>query len=332
MEVFNAKRLDITRTFRVPAGLPPAGKECDYPPQCGRALECDGKQVAAKPCMGPPGTIVRDASDLVAFPGAFEDWEHLLDAGKRATAVGNSDSHELFDEAGYPRNLIDVGHEHATAREIDPLEVSRAIKAGRVVVTNGPEIRLTVLDPVKKGSDGKPLEVPMGGLVKPDSAGNVQVHLIVEAAPWVDVSYAALLVGSTDCDGDNPKTSLTDCHEKPVPIDRGTAGSRPVGRLDKIITVAVPRTRDSWVAAFVRGEAPLWPVLTPLEVPPLLLNDAIGALTSAFGLGDPLKKLRPQTVTQSLPNAIANPVLVDGNGDGKWFGQAVPEWAPSAAQ
>jgi hypothetical protein len=330
MEVFNAKRLDITRTFRVPPASQLSSNACDYPPRCGTVLACDGKKVADKPCMGPTGTIVRDANDLVAFPGAFEDWEHLLDAGKRATAVGNSDSHELFDEAGYPRNLVDVGHDVANAREIDPNEVARAIKAGRSVVTNGPEIRLTVLDPVKKGADGKPLEIPMGGLVRPDSAGTVQVHLIVEAAPWIDVSYAALLVGSPDCLNDNPKTSLTDCHEKPVPIDRGTPGSRKVGRLDTILKVSVPKDYDSWVAAFVRGETSLWPVLTPLEVPPLLLNDAISALTSAFGLSDPLKKLRPVTVTQALPNAIANPVLVDGDGDGKWFGKDVPEWKPSA--
>ena len=332
MEVLNSKRVDITRTFRVPPASQLSSNPCDYPPQCGKPMVCDGKLVSAKPCMGPVGTVVRDANDLVAFAGAFEDWEHLLDAGKRATAVGNSDSHELFDEAGYPRNLIDVGHEVPSAREIDANEVARAIKAGRAVVTNGPEIRLTVLDPVKKGSDGKPLEIPMGGLVKADSAGTLQVHLIVEAAPWIDVSYAALLVGSPDCDGDNPKTSLTDCHEKPVPIDRGTPGSRNATptRLDKIINVQVPKNRDSWVAAFVRGDVSLWPVVTPLEVPPLLLNDAISALTAAFGLSDPLKRLRPVTVTQVLPNAIANPVLVDGNGDGKWFGKDVPEWAPSA--
>ena len=91
----------------------------------------------------------------------------------------------------------------------------------------------------------------------------------------------------------------------------------------------VPKDRDSWVAAFVRGDTSLWPVLTPLEVPPLLLNDAISALTSALGQSDPLKKLRPVTITQALPSALANPVLVDGNGDGKWFGKDVPEWVPS---
>ena len=84
------KRFDLMNTFRVPDPLPP-------PP------------IPANP--GPPGSIVRDDQGAVAFPGALEDWQHLLDTGHRITAMGNSDSHHLVDgEGGYPRNLIDLGH------------------------------------------------------------------------------------------------------------------------------------------------------------------------------------------------------------------------------
>jgi hypothetical protein len=334
MEVLNNKRLDIARTFRVPSDAALAGyAACELPPKCGAVLYCDGKAVADKPCRGSPGTIVRDASDRVAFPGAFEDWEHLLDAGKRLTAVGNSDSHGLFEEAGVPHNLIDLGHDLASARQLDPQEAARAIKAGRVVVTNGPQLTLTLLDPVAKAADGAPLEVPIGGLVRADTSGGrpkAQYHLVVEAAPWIDVSRAALLVGGPDCQTDDPKRSVSDCHEKPVAIDRGTPGQRPVLRLDVKGSLDLPAGRDTWVAAYVTGETSLWPVVTPLEVPPLLLNDAIGTLTAAFGLSDPLKKLRPATITQALPIAISNPVLIDGDGDGKWWGSPVPAWVPQA--
>ena len=330
MEVLNSKRLDIVRTFRVPppSQLPPPDQ---LPPPCTDVPK------PKPPCLGATGSIVRDANGLVAFPGAFEDWEHLLDFGKKFTVLGNSDSHELIDgELGYPRNSIDLGHDPPSARAIDPAEVGRAIKAGRVVVTNGPELRLTLLDPTATGPDGKRLEVPIGGLVRPDASGIITAHLIVEAAPWIDVTRAALLVGR----GGAPcAEEAGDCREVVVPIDRNPSGACDpdaglapgVCRLDTTVAIALTSgKRDVWVAAYVRGDTSLWPVVIPLEVPPLLLNDAIGALTAAFGLSDPLKKLRPVTTTQTLPIAISNPVFVDGDGDGKWFGKDVPAWVPAS--
>lgn len=322
VEIFNGKRLDLLRTYRVPFPLPPPPipKPCTDVPR-------------PRPCTGSPGSIVREVVtrgalqvEEVAFPGALEDWEHLLDSGRRVTAVGNSDSHALLDgEAGYPRNLVDLGHPVESARAIDDREVARAIRAGRVLVTNGPELRLTVLDPLRTGADGKPLEVPVGDTVQPRADSTVDVHLVVEAAPWVDVTRGALLISK----GPSCDESFGDCREflfdVPPPAGAG------VRRLDRVFAnVKLPPGKDAWIAAWVSGKRTLWPVVIQCEVPPLLLNDAINALTGAFGITDPLGNLRPTQKGPFTPFALTNPVFVDGTGDGRW-GAARAPLEPAAA-
>jgi hypothetical protein len=294
IEILTGKRFDLLHTFHVPDPNP-------------------------EPCTGPsprpvcklaPGVVVRDSTGLVAYPGAAEDWEHLLDLNRRVTAVGNSDSHKLLDgEAGYPRNLIDVGHDVSSARALDDREVARAIKAGRVQVTTGPELTLTAVTPAG--------EVPVGSLVRPDAAGKVQLHVVVQAAPWVDVSRVLLFVpGPAGCfRGDAcSRIQLT------VPPSFGNE----VRRLDTVVPVSVPAGRDSWIAAEAWGDKSLWPVVIPYEIPTLLLTDAVGTVGAALGLPDEFGALKPTQQTQMKPYALSNAIYVDGNGDGKWGGQAVP--------
>ena len=322
IELLTGKRFDVLRTYRVPDPPPPS------PPA---PMPCSAQTVPQPGCMGPPGSIVRDTSGMVAFPGALEDWEHLLDSGRRFTAMSNSDSHDLLNgEGGYPRNLIDIGHGWSTARDIDEVEVARAIKAGRVLLTDGPEIQLTALDPTRTGPDGLPLVVPIGGLVTPDASGGVTVHVVVSAAPWIDVQRVSLLVGGA-CD-----ESMGDCHLQPLSFEPGAVPPGSVLRLDQTVRVSIQPGADSWIAATVDGDRSLWPVLIPLEVPPLLLNDAISSLSAAFssfGFGDPYGGLQPSQIRQIKPWALTNPILIDGNGDGH-FGTLAPrraEQLPRAA-
>lgn len=285
VEILTGKRFDLMRTYRVPETLPPL----PHPPPC--------PQPAGTVCVGAPGSIVRDGTGGVAFPGALEDWQHLLDAGRRITAVGNSDSHKLVDgEGGYPRNLIDLGASFAGASQIDERAVVRAIKAGRVTVTTAPEIVLTAFDAISGA------ELPVGSLVRPDAAGIVRVHLVVKAAPWVDVSRAALLLPFGER----------------VVIPVGEAAADGVTRVDVTQRVRVPDGRDSWIAAEASGDRSLYPVVVPFEVPPLLLNDAVNSVGAAVGLKDDYGTLRPHQIAQTTPFAVTNPIFVDGDGDGSW--------------
>ncbi len=279
VEILTGKRYDLMRTYRVPDPLPP-------PP------------IPANP--GPPGSIVRDSTGAVAFPGAYDDWQHLLDSGHRVTAVGNSDSHHLVDgEGGYPRNLIDLGHGWAGAAQIDELEVARAIKAGRVLVTTAPEIKLTAIDPDAAAGAA---ELPVGSLVKPDRAGTVLVHVIVDAAPWVDVTHVALV--------------LPGGKQIELPLDPPAADG--VRRLDVQKRVNVPAGVDSWISAEASGLKSLYPVVVPFEIPPLLLNDAVNSVGSALGLKDEFGNLKPTLITRMTPFAASNPIFIDGDGDGRW--------------
>jgi hypothetical protein len=296
IELLTGKRFDLLDTYRVP-NPPPAEP---HPPAC------TGAASDPKDCMGEAGTVVRDSNGAVAYPGSLQDWEHLLDLGHRITAVSNSDSHKTLDgEGGYPRNYVDIGHPVDSARQIDEREVVRAIKAGRVTASTAPLITLTAI------TDSG--EVPTGSIVKPGADGSVQLHVVVDAAPWVDVSHVELLIpAGPSCFRGDPV-----CSRMTIPLEPLPAGEAPVRRLDQIVRVGVP-AKDTWIAAQVRGDKSLWPVVIPYEIPTLLLTDAVGTVGAAVGLPDEFGNLKPIQKTQTYPWALSNPILVDGDLDGKW--------------
>jgi len=312
MEVLNSKRYDLLHTYRVPEVLPPP----PIPPLCSESPN-------AKPCTGSAGTVVLNSSGLVSNPGAFEDWEHILDSGRRIVGVGNSDTHEQYDEPGTPRNLINIGHDWVSASQLDEREIVAALMAGKSVQTNGPEILLTLLDPTRTDAAGNPVEVPIGGLVQPDQDDTVQAHLIVRAAPWVQVSHVELLVGK----GGPVDETYGDPRATEVTVD---SSSTAATRLDTVVRLPVVHGKDVWVAAMATGDKTLWPVVTQFEVPPLLLNDAVAQLTGAFGISNTMGNLIPSLISLVTPFALANPVFVDGNRDGVWGLQPSTSRAPAA--
>ena len=103
-----------------------------------------------------------------------------------------------------------------------------------------------------------------------------------------------------------------------VELPLGAPASDGVRRLDLIQRVRVPDGRDSWIAAQVTGDRSLYPVVVPFEIPPLLLNDAVNAVGGAIGLKDEFGNLKPTQIARVTPLAVSNPLLVDGNFDGKW--------------
>jgi hypothetical protein len=107
----------------------------------------------------------------------LRDWYGLLNAGRRITATGNSDSHKLaFHEPGVPRNLVAVPDDDPA--RFDERAFVAAVRAGRVVVSSGPFIRLTA------GGKG------VGEIVPP---GEVPIAIEVDAPPWVDVDRVELV-------------------------------------------------------------------------------------------------------------------------------------------
>jgi hypothetical protein len=150
----------------------------------------------------------------------LRDWYALLDAGVRATATGNSDSHKLtYHEPGVPRNFVRVPSDDPAA--FDERAFIEAVRRGRVVVSSGPFVRLRAGD------------ADVGDEVAP---GDTDVHVRVEAPPWVDVTSVQLV-------------------RRGDVVREWRVHAAGTVRLDASATV--PMKSGDWLIAVVRGEAPM---------------------------------------------------------------------------
>jgi hypothetical protein len=170
----------------------------------------------------------------------MRDWYALLDAGVRITATGNSDSHKLtYHECGVPRNLVlvdddDPAHFNRPQPTGEPLEARfvDAIRAGHVVVSSGVLVRMEVAG--KGPGDTAP-------------AGDDEVHVTVDAPPWVDLSRVEVVKRGeivASWTGGSP-ASGSKMLERPLPAALGAR------RLDA--RVVVPLAKGDWVVAVARG-------------------------------------------------------------------------------
>ncbi|MEB2310732.1 MAG: CehA/McbA family metallohydrolase [Sorangiineae bacterium] len=113
--------------------------------------------------------------NLAEVEQTLADWRALLLAGRRFTAVGNSDSHSLvYQWAGYPRTYVEAG-------QAEPREIARALRQGRALVTTGPLIEFHI------GEEGP-------GSLASAEGGTVVAKIRVRAAPWIDVTRVELWV------------------------------------------------------------------------------------------------------------------------------------------
>jgi hypothetical protein len=151
----------------------------------------------------------------------LRDWFALLDAGVRITATGNSDSHKLtYHECGVPRNLVRLDEDDP--ERFDEARFVEAVRRGHVVVSSGPVVRLEV------GGHGVGDSAP---------AGSQEVHVTVDAPPWVDVSRVELVRRGEVL------------HAWTGPFDHG------VRRLDA--RIAATLGKGDWLVAIARGERPM---------------------------------------------------------------------------
>jgi hypothetical protein len=289
IELFNGKRFDLLRSYRVPDVLPPPPLPMDVP---------------------PAGTVLRDKDGKVAFPGALEDWYALLNKGLIYTATGNSDSHNSLDEPAYPRTYTPVSDDRVGA--ISEIDVVNAIKNQRAMVTNGPFIRVSVSGRAchnQKGDDLQKTACGMGEVASTMGA-SVKVDVSVDVAPWIKIDTVRILRG-----GEVAETV------------RGDNAS--LASVSRMITA----TGDTFVVVEVEGAKSMWPVLTPLEVPPIQVSDALNSIGGAFGLSlQPFGNLAPQKTFITRPFGFTNPVFVDANGDGLYSAPGVSQVALRAAE
>jgi hypothetical protein len=171
---------------------------------------------------------------------------------------------------------------------LDDQEVADAIKQHKVIATYGPFVRMTV-EGADIGSD-----VTM--------SGEVEIDIEVEAPSWVAVDRVELYENGVLV--------------QDWTVDGGTSNLRFSERVTR--TPAV----DAWYVVIVAGNGDMDPVCTPVEIPPIPLDEAVtGALGGLEIFANPtfsdlLAPVRYPKAYPVLPYAITNPVWVDVDGGG----------------
>lgn len=191
----------------------------------------------------PPAFAVEfDAFELVngkrldAVDALLVDWYWLLSQGHVVTAMGNSDTHAVTDsEAGYPRSYVGVGVDDP--RELTDAAVREAIKRRDVLITNGPYVTL-------RDAEGASV---IGRTVK-----DGRVELVVQAAPWVDVTEIEIVAS-----GKTWRRIPVKAEPGAVVRHRETLRLRPGG----------------WYVVIVRGVSDLGPVVP--ETSPLAIVNPV---------------------------------------------------------
>ncbi|CAN5313121.1 hypothetical protein BH09SUM1_BH09SUM1_20980 [soil metagenome] len=130
----------------------------------------------------PPGKLLADVDAWQLWEGKnqglvaqnYQAYTEMLSRGAKMTAVANSFSGGTYnEEPGYPR--IYIPSSESDPRKFKIEELAKNIKEGRVLITNGPFISLTV--------DGQ----PMGSQVT-DTDGQIDVELKVFTPNWASVA------------------------------------------------------------------------------------------------------------------------------------------------
>lgn len=167
------------------------------------------------------------------------DWFNMQNRGKRATGIGNSDSHSVVSAiAGVPRNYI-VSSTDVPAN-IDENEISQNVKNQRVSVACGIFPQIFVKGENAIGEDFS------------SHKNSISLQLKVQAASWVSCSKAELVR--------NGVVIQT--------FDLNRDGSPIV--LDTIVNVQP--SKDSWYILIAHGDKPMFPIVGKLERPVLPLG------------------------------------------------------------
>jgi hypothetical protein len=182
----------------------------------------------------------------------FQEWLALLETGVRVVGTGNSDSHLVrYYWAGYPRTYV-----YAPDGARDPATILTALRAGRVFVTSGPF-----------------LEVSIAGSLPGDrvvaQGGEVLVDVVVRAPAYIDVEELQVFVGRTLV------TTLPIRHAAPV-MQSGTVAA---GEAPPIVRyqgqLRVPVERDAPLVVRVRSDTPMDDFLGRRAVIPMAFTNPI---------------------------------------------------------
>ncbi|MBB3048338.1 hypothetical protein FHR99_002612 [Litorivivens lipolytica] len=186
---------------------------------------------------------ILNGDEVAAYHRILRDWLALLNQGYRIRATGNSDSHELAEFVGIPRNYLDVPKRGQGRTDAAVVE---AIRKGALYLSSGPLLSVS-----QSG----------GSVIGEQLTGAEQsLDIAIAAAPWVAVDTLNVYVN-------------------------GRLHSSRNVEANQAYSESIHVRRDSVVVVEVTGPA-----------------------TAVY------RKLLPGLE----PIALANPVYIDADGDGRW--------------
>ncbi len=180
-EIFSALRLQGNGEDVVQINHPRSGgmgylSAIGYDPKTGKAI------------LGDQFDLTFDALEIFNGKGAGElpvtslDWYSFLNQGMKKAALGNSDSHHIYNlEAGYPRNFCLVGKDDP--QKVTDAEIVKAVKGLHVSVSGGSFVQTWI-----NGST-------MGDMV---TTKDVKLKVKVQAPSWMDVKKLTVVANGKE--------------------------------------------------------------------------------------------------------------------------------------
>jgi hypothetical protein len=352
IEIFNGKRLELLRHFRIPYG------EGEWPEDIARTLRqktcdeqyegeltsyCEDNSIAEEDCSVQNQNISYD--DWCPFtrdevPDAYPKGEILCDGGEVAYEGGLDDWYNMLN---YPRNYVrgdDVGDPEPVYKTYTATANSDSHKSGKPEI-NEPgnprnfvwvgerrddplEVRpLDVVNAVQQhrliASNGPIVELEVGdariGETTQVQSSTVPVTVKVRALDWVGADRFRLIA--------NGEPVEVDDDESPTFFEFDLDGE---GRFETTVDVEIDK--DTWFVVEVEGDQSLFPIYTPQDIPPQSFEQAIGSLAGSFGFGGGVEGLAPEETFQVKPFAFTNPVWVVYDQGDDTDGQFTPPMPP----
>jgi hypothetical protein len=129
---------------------------------------------------GQPTTERVVAGVATKLPNRTFGWLQMLNQGRHIWCVAVSDAHRIFGSgAGGWRTYVPSSTDEPG--DIDPSEIIRNAKAGRMMITNGPLLEVTT-------SDGQPIGSTIIG------TDDLTLKIRVQAANWVEIDRVQVMV------------------------------------------------------------------------------------------------------------------------------------------
>ncbi|MBM4395918.1 MAG: PHP domain-containing protein [Deltaproteobacteria bacterium] len=236
-----------------------------------------------------------------------EDWFAFLDAGFDKAVVANSDSHGLQKEIGLPRNFVASPTDSPFA--IDANELTRAVRAKRVILSSGPFLDFEVAG--ASGASAGP-----GQTLDASGGGDLTARLVIRTPSWFKVDRVEIYRNSKlekRIFPDRPKEEVVD-------LDATIALGRPA--------------EDSWYVVFAYGLndpdqlSPVYKreaygnilISTIISLAAQQILSSFGSVLDAIGGADAIGQLLGGVeLPDSFPNlpwATTNAIKVDVDGGG----------------